>query len=156
MLNNLKIDFETRSREATISLAASLGARFIGGEVIELLSDLGGGKTTFAKGLVQGIGSKDIVSSPSFTISQEYKAKDRIIHHLDFYRLQEPGIMQNELDEMIKDKSAITIIEWGEIVEGILPSERLVVRLRATDINTRKISIEYPTSYTYLFEESLV
>lgn len=114
--------------------------------VVELRSDLGGGKTTFAKGLARGAGSSDSVTSPTFTLSQVYGTKSggQIIHH-DFYRLDEPGIMANELAESLADGNAISVIEWGGSVRGILPEDRLTVEFKPSSAvaDERQISFIY-------------
>jgi tRNA threonylcarbamoyladenosine biosynthesis protein TsaE len=115
--------------------------------VVELRSDLGGGKTTFVRGLVRGLGSKDIVTSPTFTLSQTYTAKGGIkIAHHDFYRLNEAGIMADELAESLNDDKTITIVEWADIVEDVLPDNTLTVEfgLTASDTDERKITFRYP------------
>src|SRR5690349_8475192 len=94
---------KSSNSENTEQLGRELGARLRGGEVIELASDLGGGKTTFVRGLAVGMGSIDAVSSPSFTISQVYNSDNLSLHHYDFYRLGEPGLMAQELSEVLDD-----------------------------------------------------
>ena len=110
--------------------------------LVELRSDLGGGKTTFVKGLARGAGSKDIVTSPTFTLNQIYRAKNEIqIAHHDFYRLNEPGIMADELTESLQDNKTITVVEWGDIVEDVLPKERVTVEFKPVATNTDKRQI---------------
>jgi tRNA threonylcarbamoyladenosine biosynthesis protein TsaE len=128
------------SSEQTEQLAESLGKRLRGGEVIELVSDLGGGKTTFVRGLARGIGSKDKVSSPSFTLSNQYQASSLILHHFDFYRLNEPGIMKDELAEVIADPEAVTVVEWADIVEDVLSHDKLTVNIKTTGEETRELT----------------
>jgi tRNA threonylcarbamoyladenosine biosynthesis protein TsaE len=118
--------------------------------VIELISDLGGGKTTFVRGLVQGMGSQDSVHSPSFTLSNEYLAGKLTLHHLDFHRLQEPGIMRQELAEMLADPQAIVAVEWADIVEDVLPVNRLTIRIKATGETNREFVFDYPPTLEYL------
>ena len=92
-----------------------LGERFRGGEVLELVGDVGAGKTTLVKGIGQGLRVDDDVQSPSFTISRVYEARDGLeLHHYDFYRLQDAGVMQYELAESISDPKAVTVVEWAE------------------------------------------
>ena len=141
------------SSEQTEKLAEGIGARLRGGEVIELVSDLGGGKTTFTRGLVRGAGSRDRVASPTFTISREYTAPQFTIAHFDFYRLGEAGIVADELQELIGDPAYVKVVEWGEIVHDVLPAERLTVRLRQTGDETREITISCPESLQYLVED---
>lgn len=141
------------SSDDTEALGARLGARLRGGEVIELVSDLGGGKTTLTRGLVRGAGSTDKVSSPTFTISKEYDAPHFIIAHFDFYRLGEAGIVADELAEFMGDDEYVTVVEWGDIVQAVLPDERLTVRLALQQDGTRQITCTYPESLDYLLEE---
>ena len=121
--------------------------------MIELVSDLGGGKTAFVRGLAQGMGIVDMVHSPSFTISNVYKGHNLTLYHLDFYRLKTPGIMQNELAEFINDRQAVTAVEWAEIVEDILPADRLTVEIDALTETGRQITFKYSPKLNYLFPE---
>jgi tRNA threonylcarbamoyladenosine biosynthesis protein TsaE len=139
--------------EETLALAAVLGQSLRGGEVIELVSDLGGGKTTFVRGLAQGFGSTDRVSSPSFTLTNQYTAGDLTIQHFDFYRLSEPGIMRDELAEVVADPQMITVVEWAGIVEDVLPPEHLTIKLTATTETGRTLEFTYPDNLTYLMEK---
>lgn len=127
-----------------------MGERLRGGETIELISDVGGGKTTFVKGLAKGFGSTDAVASPSFTISREYVAGDKTMHHFDFYRLNDPGIVANELAEVVVDDRAVTVVEWADIVEDVLPADHLTIRISNTGDTSRDFEITYPKSLTYL------
>lgn len=144
----------TTSSEQTESLACAIGKRMRGGEVVELVSDLGGGKTTFTRGLVQGIGSKDRVASPTFTISREYAGGRFRVYHFDFYRLQDAGVMADELREIITDPEAVTVVEWGEVVHHVLPTERLHIRITATNEHSRRLEITCPDDMAYLVEEN--
>ena len=141
---------ESTSLENTLSLAAEIGSKLRGGEVVELVSDLGGGKTTFVKGLAKGIGSQDLVRSPSFTLSNQYIGKQLILHHFDFYRLDEPGIIRDELVEVLNDQLAVITVEWANIVEDVLPEDRLTIRFEPTSENKRRLTFEYPDSLKYL------
>jgi tRNA threonylcarbamoyladenosine biosynthesis protein TsaE len=140
------------SSEKTEQLAERLGSKLQGGETIELVSDLGGGKTTFVRGLARGMGSSSKVSSPSFTLSNAYETGKLTLFHFDFYRLSEPGIMKEELAECIADPQAVTVVEWADIVEDVLPVERVTIRLTATGENDREITIECPENLKYILE----
>lgn len=119
-----------------------------------LVSDLGGGKTTFVRGLARGAGSKDKVSSPSFTISNEYlvqkNASINKLVHFDFYRLSDPGIIANEIAEVIDDKKSVVVVEWAEIVEDVLPKERLTIELVPNGDDSRLIKLKFPDNLGYL------
>ena len=146
----MKINIDSSSPEQTKRIASKISQHLKGGEVIELISDLGGGKTTFVHGLALGIGSDDNVSSPTFTINSLYEGSKLKLYHFDFYRLSEPGILIHELDEVIGDKTAVVVIEWPAIVQANLPMERLSIKFEVVDVNKRKIQINYPESMSYL------
>ncbi len=133
-----------------MDLAGEIGRKVRGGEVIELVSDLGGGKTAFVRGLAGGMGSRDKVSSPSFTLGNQYKAGRLTLYHFDFYRLKDPGIMEVELAEVLADPLAVIAVEWGGIVEGVLPPERLSVHIKALAENRRELTFNYPAALAYL------
>lgn len=122
-----------------------------GGEVIELVSDLGGGKTAFVKGLAKGMGSKDVVHSPSFTISNQYRAKDLILYHFDFYRLSEPGIIKDELAEIMSDPKAVVAIEWANIAVSVIPDQHITINIKVIAEEKRKFSFNYDDKFNYLF-----
>ncbi len=130
-----------------------MGARLKGGEVLVLSSDLGGGKTTFVRGLARGMGSSDHVASPTFTISREYQAGDITLYHFDFYRLDDPGIVAAELQEFIHDPQAVVAVEWGGVVEDVLPRRRLDIKIERTGETTRQITISGSAELIYLVQE---
>lgn len=117
-----------------------------------LVSDLGGGKTALIKAIAGGAGSENDVTSPSFTISNQYKAGGLTFHHYDFYRLDEPGIMKAELAEVLADPEAVVMIEWGEIVEDILPPDTVKIAIQVIDQDSRKFRISAPEKFSYLTE----
>lgn len=123
--------------------------------VIELWSDLGGGKTTFVRGLARGFGSHDRVSSPTFTLNKIYKAEDSEIHHFDFYRLSDPGVVSDQLEESLQNDRVITVVEWSDIVRGVLPAARLVIEFQPVQDNPdeRNITIHYPQSLRAIITE---
>jgi|JI10StandDraft_1071094.scaffolds.fasta_scaffold1510910_2 tRNA threonylcarbamoyladenosine biosynthesis protein TsaE len=136
----------------TEELGAAIGSRLKGGEILELISDLGGGKTTFTRGLVRGAGSGDTVASPTYTISREYTAPNIHIIHFDFYRLSEAGVMAEELREVLDDPHNVTVIEWGDIVRDILPEHTLRITIAAAGEGERDISCQYRGTLSYLLE----
>jgi len=138
------------SLENTEKIGAALGSQLRGGEVIELISDVGGGKTTLARSIAKAMGSTDKVASPSFTLSREYKAGSKTLYHFDFYRLQDAGIVANELAEVAGDPSGVVIVEWADIVEGVLPVNRLTVRIKTLGDTTREFVFMYPEDLSYL------
>lgn len=116
------------------------------------MSDLGGGKTTFTRGLARGAGSDDTVGSPTFTLNREYDTPAFTISHFDFYRLGEAGIVGDELAEVVGDPNYVTIVEWGDIVRDVLPEKRMTIHIQldAADENARNIVATYDASLAYL------
>jgi tRNA threonylcarbamoyladenosine biosynthesis protein TsaE len=141
----------TNSNE-TEQIGEQIGRALKGGEVIELVSDLGGGKTTFVRGLAKGMGSTDNVASPTYTIRREYRTQDLTMHHFDFYRLQEPGVVQHELQEAIDDPSGVVVVEWADIVKGVLPKNRLTIHIKTTGETTRELQIKFTKELAYVGE----
>lgn len=107
--------------------------------VIELIGDVGAGKTTFVRGLAQGLGIEEPLSSPSFTISRFYQGKKATLTHYDFYRLEDPGLMADDLAESITDENNVTVIEWGQSIADILPAGHKVIEIKYIDENTREL-----------------
>ena len=111
-------------------IGEKIGQLLVGGEYFELIGDVGAGKTTLTKGIAQGLGIIEPVQSPTFTINRVYEARDGLeLRHYDFYRVSEAGIMADELDEAINSSRNITIVEWGGVVEGVLPDDRLQISI---------------------------
>ncbi len=132
------------SESAMRDLGKAIGERLKGGEVIELIGDIGAGKTTLTKGIAQGLGVDEDVQSPSFTISRTYDAgRDGLrLAHYDFYRLHDPGIMADELAEVMHDTTVVTIVEWAEIVANVLADNHIRIRITPTAETMRRVIIE--------------
>lgn len=108
--------------------------------VIELVGDVGAGKTTLTRGLAEGLGVKEPVTSPSFTISKVYAfAGGRLVHY-DFYRLGDPGLMSEDMLENIAEPKTVTVVEWADTVADLLPAghRRLEIRLNEDGSRTVK------------------
>ena len=135
---------------------AKLGGLLKGGECIELVGDVGAGKTTLVKGIAQGLEIDETVQSPSFTISRVYDTPYELrLAHYDFYRLHDAGIMADELREAAADTQAITIIEWADIVSGVLPSDRLTITIQATSESDRTLTFDGQGSLSQKLLEQL-
>jgi tRNA threonylcarbamoyladenosine biosynthesis protein TsaE len=132
----------TRSTDETLALAGSVGEVLRPGDVVSLAGELGTGKTVFARGVARALGVDDPVVSPTFTIVREYEGRVPVVH-VDVYRI---GTFQELHDlgfeEVVRD-DAVTIVEWGDVIDGMLPGDRLDVRLAAgADDDERVIEIE--------------
>jgi tRNA threonylcarbamoyladenosine biosynthesis protein TsaE len=118
----------TTSAGETRELGATLGRVLRPGDVVVLAGDLGAGKTTFAQGVAGALGVTDRVTSPTFTIVQEYDGRIPI-SHVDVYRLETFGELHDLGFDEVVDESRVTLVEWGDVIAQALPTERLAVRL---------------------------
>ena len=146
------LQINSTSSENTEQIGKKIGANLKGGEVIVLASDLGGGKTTLTRGIVTGTGSADAVASPTFTVSRVYNAPSFTVHHFDFYRLQDPGIIAHELQEVMQDTNTVVIVEWADIVENVLPADYMKITIEQTGDDTRLLQLTVPDSATYVLK----
>ena len=133
--------FEVKEEAQTAELAKLVATSLRGGEVLELIGDVGAGKTTFVRYLVQALGSSDHVSSPTFTVCNQYKAGQQIIHHCDFYRLgNDDRLIEHEIAEMRKPND-ILLLEWAEntrVLDKIKPV-RIHISLLDDDLRLFKV-----------------
>ena len=128
------------SETEMLEYGKKLGMELVAPAVLELLGDVGAGKTTLVRGIAEGLGIKENVTSPSFTISKEYQGKKYRLVHYDFYRLGDPRIMSEDLAESIADPGTITIVEWGDSIQQILPEKRIIIKIKYIDENTRELT----------------
>lgn len=116
--------YETLSEQDTIDLGRRLGEKASVGDIYTLTGDLGVGKTIFTKGFAEGLGVTEPVSSPTFTIVQEYDGGRLPFYHFDVYRIGDIGEMDEIGYEDYFYGSGVCMIEWAELIEEILPPER--------------------------------
>jgi tRNA threonylcarbamoyladenosine biosynthesis protein TsaE len=132
----------TRSTDETLELAGTVGELLRPGDVVALVGDLGAGKTVFARGVARALGVTEPVVSPSFTIVREYDGRTPLVH-VDVYRIDTVQELHDlGFEELVRD-DAVTLVEWGDMIDGMLPADRLDVRLApgATD-DERVVEIE--------------
>ena len=126
--------FKSISFDDTLELAQNIESEKFPGMVICLNGDLGSGKTIFVKGFASALGITDNITSPTFNIVKEYVMGEMPLYHMDVYRINE-----NE-DFGVEDyfnKNGVCIIDWPEMIEDKLPSERLDIIIKIVDENTR-------------------
>lgn len=125
--------------EATLSLGKKLGELLQPGMLITLDGDLGAGKTTFTKGIGQGLQIKRVINSPTFTILKQYRGRLQL-SHFDAYRLEG---QDNDLGfEEIFDSDDVCVVEWPEFISDILPEKRLEIQINKIDENARKFILK--------------
>lgn len=124
-------------------LGQTIGRALKGGECIELIGDVGAGKTTLTKGIAAGLQITETVQSPTFTINRTYDSPNGVrLSHYDFYRLSDPGIMADELSEALNDPLTSIVIEWGDVVASVLPRDHLRVTIESPQETVRVLHVD--------------
>ncbi len=142
-MNINAVNFISHSEEETEAFAQQLATSLPSGSILALKGDLGAGKTVFARGFARGLGITEPVSSPTYTIIQEYPRPDGSwFYHMDLYRITNViSALEFGIEEYLEDPTALTIIEWAERIESILPAHTLTVSIKILPDNSRKITI---------------
>lgn len=145
MLEKKKEIWESFSEKETLEIAQTLAKQAKAGEVYCLSGDLGVGKTVFTKGFAKGLGIKEPVNSPTFTIMQIYEEGSLPFYHFDVYRIEDVEEMEEIGYEDYFYGEGICFIEWAELIEEILPSHCKKIRIEkdfSKGFDYRKIEIE--------------
>lgn len=131
--------------EDTFMIAKEMGESLQGGEIIALYGDLGVGKTAFTQGLARGLGVKEVVNSPTFVIIKIYNSKQKKLKlcHIDAYRLEnEKDLVAIGINDYLSDPQTVTVIEWADKVEKMLPDKAIKIFFKSINQETRKIIIK--------------
>jgi tRNA threonylcarbamoyladenosine biosynthesis protein TsaE len=131
----------TTSEEETIELGFTVGKALKKGSVVSLRGSLGVGKTVFAKGVAQSLGIEEAIVSPTFTLIQEYEGA-LPLYHMDLYRIDSEEEFELIGGEEYLFGDGITLIEWSEKIQDLLPQETIYVTISLESDNTRSITIE--------------
>lgn len=135
----------TNDYKETFEYGKMLGSKCQAGDVYTLIGDLGVGKTVFAQGFAEGLGIKDIVNSPTFTIVQVYEEGRLPLYHFDVYRIGDPEEMFEVGFEEYVYGNGVSLIEWANLIEEVLPQEYYQVEIAKdleAGLNVRKITLE--------------
>ena len=144
MLPSQIVQLTSYGVEHTVQLGHRLGALLVPGDIICLVGDLGAGKTAFTRGVGQGWGASESVTSPTFTLIHEHhRPQDTLtLYHVDCYRLQGASDAWGiGLDDLLHG-DGIVVIEWPERIETLLPPSRLWIELAIVDDTQRQITIQ--------------
>ena len=136
------ITAKTNSPEETIEFAKKIGAMLKGGEIIAYKGGLGAGKTTFTRGLAKGLGLGDVVTSPTFTIVNEYRGEKLTLYHFDMYRIQNSDDLESTGYYDYPLEESIFAVEWSENIADVLPENTIYINIRSLDENTREIIVK--------------
>jgi len=148
------MEFIVNNVEQTTEIGIQIGKLANPGDIICLTGDLGTGKTHLSKGIANGLDITDHITSPTFTIVNEYEGRLKL-YHFDVYRVNDPDeISAIGFDEYIFS-DGVSIIEWANYIEELIPEEHISINITKIpeDINSRKIVIEgYGDRYNYIKE----
>ena len=136
---------ETRSAKETFQLGKELGEKAKKGQVYTMVGDLGVGKTVFTQGMAEGLGITEPISSPTFTIVQEYDEGHLPFYHFDVYRIGDISEMDEIGFEDYIYGEGVCLIEWANLIEEILPENRVDITIEkdlTQGFDYRKITIE--------------
>jgi tRNA threonylcarbamoyladenosine biosynthesis protein TsaE len=134
---------ETTSETETSQAGEALGRDLVSGDVVLLYGDLGAGKTAFVRGMARGLGANpDEVSSPTFTLVQEYAGSSATLYHVDLYRLEPAEIDDLGLEDLVAG-DGIVAIEWAERWKG-RPDDAIDVRIEDAGEDQRRITMARP------------
>ena len=136
----------SRHDEATLALGAMLAKYLKYGQVIALQGDLGAGKTVISRGVASGLGITEPVTSPTFTVAQEYRTPDgHWLYHLDMYRIDdEMSAVAFGIEEYLFSPTAITLVEWPERIAKLLEGKKTCVTIHITHEGDECRAIELP------------
>ena len=137
----MKINEISKCIEETYNLGIKFSKELTAGSVIGLIGDLASGKTTFVKGILKGLNYKYEVTSPTFTLINEYPAKIKVLH-IDFYRDNNLLRWQNIGFQEMVESDAVVIIEWADLLPDLLPKNLIKVYFEHYENKYRKIFVE--------------
>ncbi len=132
--------FISNEPQQTLDFAKRLAEMLQPGDVIALEGDLGAGKTTFTKGLAEGLGIKRTVNSPTFTIIKEYQGTRMPLYHMDVYRVED-SFEDLGFDEYFEG-NGVTVVEWAHLIREQLPASLLTINLYHRDEQSRELVLE--------------
>ena len=132
----------TNSAEETQDFAFDYARNLSKGAVIELIGDLGAGKTAFAKGFAKGLGIEQAITSPTFSLLNTYNGRLKL-NHFDLYRIEDlEELYMLGFEEQFLDENAVNLIEWPQIAYDMLPKNRVRITITKLNENQREIKVE--------------
>lgn len=132
--------YTSKSIEDTMELAENIESEKFPGMVVCLIGELGSGKTVFVKGFAKSLGIEETITSPTFTLIKEYNNSEMPLYHMDVYRLDGDASTLGLEDYF--NKEAVCMIEWADLISDYLPEERLEIKFKVIDEDTRVLVLK--------------
>lgn len=133
--------YTTHSAEETIALGEKIGKKLSKGDVIAFRGDLGAGKTTITRGISIGLGLGDNVTSPTFSLVNEYRGKEKSLIHFDMYRITNSDDIELTGFWDYIEEGCVLAVEWSENISDLIPKNSIIISIKRIDDNTREIEI---------------
>lgn len=154
----IKLEYTVHNVFETINIGRFIGKNCSPGDIICLIGDLGTGKTHLVKGIAESLGIRDVITSPTFTIVNEYEGR-LPLYHFDVYRVNDPDEIEAiGFDEYIFG-NGVCVIEWANYIKSLIPKEHMEINIEKIPeigVDCRKISISYTDKrYNYMREIKL-
>lgn len=138
----------TNSEKETFQFGLEVAKSLVCGDVLLLNGELGAGKTNLSKGICKGLGVEEVITSPTFTIVNDYKIQNQVLEglervvHFDFYRIESPEEFYNLGIEEYFDENSISLIEWHEKAKDFLPIQTKSISIKIISENEREITFQ--------------
>ena len=139
----MKIVYITESAEETERLGIEIGKRAVYGDVIALRGELGSGKTALTRGIAEGLGITEEITSPTFSLMEIHEG-EKILYHFDLYRIEDDREFNNLCFEEYWENDGVSVIEWAERAGSRLPERRIDINIDYISSTERRITVEYP------------
>lgn len=139
----MKIVYITESAEETERLGIEIGKRAVYGDVIALRGELGSGKTALTRGIAEGLGITEEITSPTFSLMEIHEG-EKNLYHFDLYRIEDDREFNNLCFEEYWENNGVSVIEWAERAGSRLPERRIDINIDYISSTERRITVEYP------------
>lgn len=152
-------EIKTFSQEKTIEVGKLLGKLLKSGDIVCITGDLGTGKTVLTNGIAWALGINEYITSPTFTIVNEYEREDVSLYHFDVYRISDPEEMYEIGFEEYLCTDGIVVIEWADLINDILPEDNIWITIKKdldSGVDARVIQIDFKGDKYSEYEEKLV
>lgn len=131
-----------KSEQETLDFARGFAKKLDGGETLVFTGDLGGGKTTFTRGLAEGMKLKHVVTSPTFVIMQIYEGNPLSMYHFDLYRINSAEELYDlGFEDFVNDEKSVVVVEWGEKFPDAMPNDAIHVTFKNLGGEKREIKV---------------
>lgn len=151
-------EIKTNSQESTIEVGKKLGALLKKGDIVCITGDLGTGKTVLTNGIAWALGIHEYITSPTFTIVNEYEKEDISLYHFDVYRISDPEEMFEIGFEEYLYNGGVAVIEWADIIKDILPKDNIWITIEKElkiGVDARTIRVEFNGDRYSKYEQKL-